>query len=195
MKQFFATALGLTTVQMSALSLADLEALYYAGGGGGGSSTLSGLTQPIVNAAVGSAKGSAVVTGGTGGYKTCYIFVPTKVTLTKMRLSIATTGGNIDVGIYNAAGTTKLASSGSVAAPAVGIRDIAFSASVTLDPGIYVAAIASNTTTFSIDTSTANSLTFYNQTRLTDAGGIPPLPATVNLPDGSLASVPMVGLL
>jgi hypothetical protein len=68
------------------------------------------------------------------------------VTRTGARTYIAAQSGNIDVGIYSAAGT-RLASTGSISCPATGERTVAFTASVTLYPGIlyYLAFAADNT--------------------------------------------------
>lgn len=77
-------------------------------------------------------------------------FTPSRsMTIVSMSVCVTTAGGtgdsNIDMGIYNAAGTTKLASTGATAAGinSVGIKNVALSASHTLTAGTtYYAAIA-----------------------------------------------------
>jgi hypothetical protein len=68
-------------------------------------------------------------------------------TVTGARTYIATQSGNICVGIYDAAGN-RVASTGTLACPAAGERSVAFTAPVTLMPGVryYLAFASSNTT-------------------------------------------------
>jgi hypothetical protein len=70
------------------------------------------------------------------------------VIVTKATIVIGTSAGNIDVGVYSESGT-RLASTGSIASPGTGQRDVTFTAGVTLAPSIYWIAIVPSDATFS----------------------------------------------
>jgi hypothetical protein len=85
---------------------------------------------------------------GTANYANLVsVTVTTPVTVSGIRATLGNysgTAGNVDVGLYNNSGT-RLASSGSVAAPGSGATStVNFTSSVAIDPGIYWLAIASN---------------------------------------------------
>lgn len=100
----------------------------------------------------------AVIAGGTSAAlaaNTVYILkyvVQVPVLVTAMRWkATATAAGNVNLGIYNAAGTTLLASTGSVANTVASTNASAnLTASVTLAPGVYLLAftVGNNTDTF-----------------------------------------------
>lgn len=78
-------------------------------------------------------------------------FVPSR-RMTILSISFVVSGastGDVDVGIYNAAGTTKLGSSGATSGKltATGTKNVALSAGVTLLPGVvYYGAISVSST-------------------------------------------------
>lgn len=75
------------------------------------------------------------------------INVDNYVTVTGIRIGVAATSGNIDVGLYDSGGN-KLASSGSVACPTANTKvTVAFTASVDIAPGTYYLAIVADNTT------------------------------------------------
>lgn len=74
------------------------------------------------------------------------ITVDTNVTVTGIRIGVAVSSGNIDVGIYNSAGT-KLASSGSTACPSAGKDTVTFSSSIAITPGVYYLSLTADNTT------------------------------------------------
>jgi len=79
---------------------------------------------------------------GTNVSKYFSLLFPHKTRVNRIIIKVVASAGNIDVGIYNSA-LSRLASTGSVACPAVGyaVLDIA---EVVLDAGWYIAAIASS---------------------------------------------------
>lgn len=89
---------------------------------------------------------------GGGGFSTANdaAYMPIDIhgamTITKISLYIATSSGNIDVGIYNAAGT-KLVSLGSTASPGTGMQTLTV-ASTVLAAGQHFIALAADNTTF-----------------------------------------------
>jgi len=98
---------------------------------------------------------------------------------TGARTYISVQSGNIDIGIYNAAGT-RIASTGSIACPATGEQTVAFTGSVTLDPGerYYLAFAADNT---SVATAIRHGI--INTSGYIGIGALP-LPATL-VPPGT----------
>lgn len=75
------------------------------------------------------------------------INVDNYVTVTGIRIGVAATSGNIDVGLYDSGGN-KLASSGSVACPSANTKaTVSFTASVNIAPGTYYLAIVADNTT------------------------------------------------
>ena len=74
-------------------------------------------------------------------------------TVSKIGLQVTATSGNVSVAVYRNAGVgrgavpgAQLATSGSVACPAVGYAEIALGSSVTLSPGDWIAVSADNAT-------------------------------------------------
>lgn len=67
---------------------------------------------------------------------------------TKIRLYISASSGNICVAVYAAADSpvTQVSTSGSVASPGTGIREITISPAVDIRPGMWIAVAADNTT-------------------------------------------------
>ncbi len=102
--------------------------------------------------------------------------VPTPVTVTAIRTSIAASSGNLDVGLYNNSGT-RLASSGSVTCPAAGAASINFTASATINPGIYYLAISADNTTATFNRSGIDGVVGVNYFASSF-----PLPSSVTLP-------------
>jgi hypothetical protein len=77
--------------------------------------------------------------------------LPKRLTVSRVRIGeVAVSSGNIDVGIYDAAGTApnaRLVSSGSVACPAAGAQKDVTVAATAIGPGLYFLALAANNTT------------------------------------------------
>lgn len=112
------------------------------------------------------------------------VTVPASCTVTGMALSIGVQSGNIDVGLYNSSGT-RVASSGSVACPAVSAKaQVSFTSSVAIGPGVYYLALACDniTATFSrFGTDVLIGVNHFNTSM--------PLPTTLTLP-GTASSLP-----
>lgn len=109
------------------------------------------------------------------------VWVPQTITVSKMRINVSASSGNISVAIYDNAGS-RIATSGSVPCPAVGIQDVAFTAAVTLSSGRHLFAL-------SADNGTA---TFFTINRILLPGSANfatshPAPATVSIPPSSFA--------
>lgn len=114
---------------------------------------------------------------GIGGW----FQVQNTVTVSKAEIQIGISSGNICVAIYSQTGLSWVASSGSVACPAAGIRDISFTAPVTLNPGTqyYVYIAADNTTA-----------TFL-MTQLASASGGNTTPTTSQQPAKAVSTFPL----
>lgn len=92
---------------------------------------------------------STVLTGGDGWYFRVY----DSGNVSKIALEVVTASGNISVAAYrntgtgqNAAPGTRLATSGAIACPAAGYREISLGATVTITPGDWFAISADNAT-------------------------------------------------
>lgn len=78
--------------------------------------------------------------------------------VTGIRLGVAVSSGNIDVGLYDSS-LVRIASSGSVACPATNTKStVAFTAPVTVNPGIYYLAITADNTTATFSRSGTDSI-------------------------------------
>lgn len=117
---------------------------------------------------------TALITIGTAN-SSWYYRVFDGAPISKIRVQIGTSSGNISVATYSNSGAglsaipgTRLATSGSVASPGTGIQDVSLGATVTVNPGDWLAIAADNTTaTFSgitgVGGSTLLSGMTYNQ--------------------------------
>jgi hypothetical protein len=112
--------------------------------------------------------GNAIDTGYTGNVSVANtawaigVSVTQPVTLNGIRLKVAVQSGNIDVGIYNRNGV-RIASSGSVACPAVGKATVNFGNSAVLTtPGVYYLALSSDNITATFSASGVDSLIGVN---------------------------------
>lgn len=104
-----------------------------------------GFTHP------GAASGGVGV--GTGVSKLFYSMnVPVTIKITKVTLRIdSAISANVFVGIYNAAGTTKLLDSGAIAnGGAAGVKQVT-GLNVTLTPGIYIVFITGDNASLTVD--------------------------------------------
>lgn len=111
------------------------------GSSGSGGPTLTGQAAPFVWSGI--LNGNSVAIGTNGGYVTCYLDCPVSVTITKAIVGAINTTGNMEVAIFNAAGTTKLATTGTIAGVVSGNpRTVALTAATTLSPGTYVGVFA-----------------------------------------------------
>lgn len=107
-------------------------------------------------------------------------------TVSKARVYISNSSGNIDMGIYDAAGN-RLASAGATASPGTGGRDLTLTAPITLVPGtLYYAAFAADNASIVLGGATGASTTglgsnyaiaFWRATSY-------PLPSSVVVPAG-----------
>ena len=109
-------------------------------------------------------------------------------TISKVRVGIGTSSGNIAVAAYSNSGSglsavpgARLGTSGIVACPATGVQDVSLGGSITVEPGDWLALWADNTTaTFTISGNgdgAVNSLTAGLIARETGLAGGPPSPA------------------
>lgn len=72
-----------------------------------------------------------------------------QATCSKIRMYIATSSGNICVGVYSNSGaspSSRVATSGTVASPGTGMREITISPAVDIVPGMWISLSADNTT-------------------------------------------------
>lgn len=116
---------------------------------GGGSSGSAATSAPVVAGGYWPMILGASTAVNTRGDAFLYV-VPFTMTVAKIAAFLSTiTSGNFDAGIYDSAGTTKLASSGSVPASGSGftsgaVNEITLSTPVLLLPGTYWVAISSD---------------------------------------------------
>ncbi len=115
---------------------------FQAAGGGGG------FTQKVVNVSFFGLTGNGSSGGCVDVNDAFYmpIDVMGAMTITKISLYIATSSGNIDVGLYDSSGT-RVVSLGSTASPGTGVRTFTV-ASTALTAGQYYVAFAADNTTF-----------------------------------------------
>ena len=115
-------------------------------------------------------------------------------TITGVGITVRTQNGNIDVGLYDEAGT-RLASSGSVACPAAGPATVSFTSSYSAAPGRYHLAIAcSNTTaTFMAVTNGLSNASLPYAGRLMASAF--PLPATATFSNTATRFFAMIGVV
>ena len=122
--------------------------------------------------------------------------VPVKVSVATAFFRVTAQAGNMDVGIYQASGSTltRLTSTGAIAVPATGIGSqnaAALTSSVTLYPGVkyYAAIVADNTTAAFSGASLAGlpSISGYPGWRPSKASTYP-LPTSVTIDDNNLAA-------
>ncbi len=112
-------------------------------------------TMPLVISSIGrlalgpniAANGNATaptLAAWMGAGRACYIpfEVEEAITVTRMVLEVGVAGGNISMGIYNAA-LARISTSGDIACPAAGFNVVAI-AEIALTPGRYYMAISGN---------------------------------------------------
>jgi len=146
------------------------------------------------NSAVG-VNSTAAGTGTANYANLVSVTVPVPTTVSGIRVSLAAysgTAGNVDVGLYNNSGT-RLASSGSVAAPTSNtVSTVNFTSSASIQPGIYWLAIASN----QVGKSDGTGGPIFKRYGLDGVGGNLafassfPLPSSVTLGSPSGAGIP-----
>lgn len=81
------------------------------------------------------------------------VIVPATLTLTGIGYTCNASSGNLSVGVYDEA-FNRLATSGAVAAPGTGRRNVSFTSSVVLTPGRYWIAISQDNNTMTYSTFT-----------------------------------------
>jgi hypothetical protein len=113
-----------------------------------------------------------------------------RVTVSTVYFRVGTQSGNIDFGIYNSAGS-RLASTGSFAAPTVGVtKSQALTASLVLEPNVLYYALwsADNVTVAISGISTTQWPVISGYTvKGTLAAGVFPLPISVTISDSAAA--------
>ncbi len=107
-----------------------------------------GFTQKVVNVSFFSLTGNGSSGGAVANNDAFYlpIDVTGDMTITKISLYIATSSGNIDVGLYDSSGT-RLVSKGSTASPGTGVQTLTV-ASTSISAGQHYLALAVDNTTF-----------------------------------------------
>lgn len=135
----------------------------------------------VVAFPLGSAPGSQVWATANNAR---YCRVITGGTISKIGLHITVASGNISVAAYAGAGgglaqvpTTQLATSGSIACPAVGYREISLGATITVYPGDFLALSADNIT-FAMAGNSGQDATPLVAGQLLKQSSAHPLPAT-----------------
>lgn len=108
--------------------------------------------------------------------------VSAPVVVTQARIMCAVSSGNVDVGVYDTAGT-RLGSTGSTAVGAANVaQTINLTAPVTLVPGRrYFAAIVADNATVTFFGVTATSAVQFALSLTATAGASFPLPATISV--------------
>lgn len=120
------------------------------------------------------------------------VVVPRPVTVTHLIIYVGTSSGNVDVGIYNEAGT-RLVSSGSTATIGGGAANQAFNiADTSLSPGVYFFAMScdNTTATFQCEQTAAEWLRVSG--RQQEALGSVTLPATATMANPASAYSPHI---
>jgi hypothetical protein len=118
------------------------------------------------------------------------IYLPRGQIISKARIRVGTSSGNISVAVYTVAGTTRLLTTGAIACPTGSQNaDVSFTGSATLSAGVYFAGL-------SADNGTAS---FYGMANSQIQGSAVtstahPAPSTVNVDDGSAGTAPCIGL-
>lgn len=95
----------------------------------------------------------AVTTIPDGANRAVYVRVPWSGTITKLAIIVGTASGNISLGVYansglgsSAAPAARKGTTGAVACPAAGFREVALGGSVAVVAGDWFALSADNTT-------------------------------------------------
>lgn len=124
------------------------------------------------------------------------IFIPfrisTPIVVTQMFALVAVASGNIDIGIYDEAGT-KIVSMGSTAMAGTGV--IAYNITDTeIGPGLYYMAVAIDNTTAQLTRITFTATAVTKVLGLAEQATAFPLPATATFATSASNYVPIIGL-
>ena len=150
-------------------------------GGGGGGSTLVLVGPPFPMTA-----STGIADTIVDGLIFVPIWVPQAVTIDALRIIVMTSAGNIDVGIYDS-DKDKVISTGSIACPAAGTRDLAI-ADTELAVGWYMFAIgATNYSVRILGFATHGSSAWSNQVQ-----SVYPLPSAYTTFDDVTEEVPLI---
>lgn len=103
------------------------------------------------------------------------VYVPKAITVTDMLIAVATTGGNVDVGIYTWAGV-RIVSSGAILTGAAGAQVLGI-VDTLLQPGWYFLAISTSSAT-AIFRSSTGSVANLRVCGMQQMAAAHPLPAT-----------------
>lgn len=157
-----------------------------------GSSWVNPLA-PLSLTAPGIWNASPTSTGSTWAavdqFRGTYVTLVRRTTISKARIRVNAQSGNISCGLYSADGTSRLATSGAVACPAVGLRDLTFTSPVTLDAGTYFVGLSADNTTFSCAVNGAGHVLGGAAT-----ASAHPAPASVTVNNDSAGAIPVIGL-
>jgi parallel beta-helix repeat protein len=122
-------------------------------------------------------------------FRGCWFTVHRRTRVNRARVQVATASGNISAAVYNAAGTTRLLTTGGVACPASGKADLSFTTTALLEPGVYFAGISNDTGSATVfGTNVANILGGAG------TGTGYPAPTTVSVDAGTSGNAPALGL-
>jgi len=128
--------------------------------------------------------------GSANQFRGSFVTIDRPVLVDRARIRVNAGGGanNISVAIYNRQGTTRLTASGAIATPANGNADVVLP-EVFLAPGVYFVGMSCDSIT---PTFVTNASAHVKGAALT--AGAHPAPATVVVDDGSVGSLPVIGL-
>ena len=116
-------------------------------------------------------------------------------TITGAAIEVVTSGGTIQVGLYDSTGTSgapgnRLASSTAAACPAAGVNRVAFTSSITIQPGYYYVALACSAAspTVQMQSYYTAKITFYENNGARYWGTVPSGPALPATAPGGLTN-------
>lgn len=138
-------------------------------GANGGAANVSAADQGYLltstNMGIGTSVSAGIVVAANNAVRAFQFVLPFRLVVGKITFEVTTTVGSslVDVGIYDAAGTTKLVSTGAVDTSTGTFKSTSISPAVTLAPGVYYLAVTSNDTTVQLrrisgDSNVQNSL-------------------------------------
>ena len=137
--------------------------------------------------------------GAVWGTANLGVFIPfavdQQIIVTQIHLEVTTTGGNVDVGIYDEAGN-RLVSNGAVATAAAGVQTFNIT-DTTLVPGRYYVGISCSATTPAFKECSplwAASAVGATLVGARQAAAVHPLPATVTYATPTRLTMPLFSL-
>lgn len=118
------------------------------------------------------------------------VIVPATLTLTGIGYTCGASSGNLSVGVYDET-FNRLATSGAVAAPGTGRRNVSFTSPVVLTPGRYWIAISQDNNTMTYSTFTT--VTYPGASRVQNSAH--PLPSTASPGGEGATQTNIIGLV